>query len=133
LSPGANILHQGAIAPTASASSSRTCSLRQGRRSGRGACRAGSPPPLPGSICVASGRDSPDPGQRSKEGGRLPRDGNGYIPIGYDLPIPTPTIGKTPHHPYPSPTTGLKFPHTHHPSGSGYLAGDPYPLHYNCS
>jgi hypothetical protein len=61
------------------------------------------------------------------------RDGNGYIPVGYDLPIPTPTIGKTPHHPYPSPTTGLKFHQTHHPSGSGYLAGDPYPLHYNCS
>jgi hypothetical protein len=60
------------------------------------------------------------------------RDDNGYIPIGYDLPIPTLTIVKTPHHPYPSPTTGLKFPHTHHPSGSGYLAGDPYPLHYNC-
>jgi hypothetical protein len=58
------------------------------------------------------------------------RDG---IPIGYDLPVPTPTIVKTPHHPYPSPTTGLKFPYTHHPSGSGYLAGNPYPLHYNCS
>jgi hypothetical protein len=87
-----------------------------------------SPPPRP----AASHAWSPLLSMETRgEGGR--RDGNGYIPIGYDLPILTPTIGKTPHHPYPSPTTGLKFPHTHHPSGSGYLAGDPYPLHYNCS
>jgi hypothetical protein len=36
------------------------------------------------------------------------RDGNEYIPIGYDLPIPTPTIGTPP--PIPITHHGSQIP-----------------------
>jgi hypothetical protein len=49
---------------------------------------------------------------------------NRYIPDGYDLTIPTPTIGKTPP-PIPITHHGSQIPP--YPPLIGYLAGDPYP------
>ena len=55
------------------------------------------------------------------------RDGNGYVPAGYCLSIPTPVTKKIYPTQYPYPVAGRNVYPYPYPSGYCYPTGNPYP------
>ena len=68
------------------------------------------------------------PAVRSRAPASLPpRDGNGYIPVGYWPPIPVPARTKFYSSDYPYPYMGRKMFSYPYPAGNLYPTGNPYP------